>query len=72
MEGDRFIGRADLKVHREENRLEVKGFWPEGGVKMTKARTATTEDALAALARFAGVSRIEGALPSQLGKSRKH
>ena len=65
MEGDRFIGRADLKVHREEDRLEVKGFWPEGGVKMTKARTATTEDALAALARFTGVSRIEGAVPSR-------
>ncbi|NIJ41426.1 hypothetical protein FHS78_001713 [Parvibaculum indicum] len=69
MEGDRFIGRADLKVHREEDRLEVKGFWPENGVKMTKTRIAATQDALADLARFTGVSRIEGAVPSRRAKA---
>ena len=69
MEGDRFIGRADLKVHRDEDRLEVKGFWPEDGVKMTKARIAATGDALADLARFTGVSRIEGAVPSRRSRA---
>ena len=69
MEGDRFIGRADLKVHREEDRLEVKGFWPEDGVKMTKARIAATQDALEELARFTGVSRIEGAVPSRRSRA---
>lgn len=70
MEGDRFIGRADLKTHRDDDRLEVKGFWPEDGVKMTKARIAATQDALAALARFTGVSRIGGAVPSRRGPTR--
>jgi uncharacterized protein YcaQ len=69
MEGDRFIGRADLKTHRDDDRLEVKGFWPEDGVKMTKARIAATQDALAELARFTGVSRIEGAVPGRRAKA---
>ena len=28
LEGERFIGRADLKAHRSERRIEVKGLWP--------------------------------------------
>ncbi|MEP4734095.1 crosslink repair DNA glycosylase YcaQ family protein, partial [Parvibaculum sp.] len=31
MEGDRFIGRADMKAHRAEDRIEMKGLWLEPG-----------------------------------------
>ena len=62
-------GLRHLPEHREEDRLEGKGFWPENGVKMTKTRIAATQDALADLARFTGVSRIEGAVPSRRAKA---
>lgn len=61
LEGDRFIARADLKTHRDSDRLEVKGFWLELGVKFDKARKAAVEEALAELARFAGVTRVDAA-----------
>lgn len=59
LEGTRFIARADLKAHRAEDRLEVKGFWLEPGVKLDRARKATIETALEGLARFTGVTRID-------------
>ena len=63
LEGTRFIGRADLKTHREEGKLEVKGFWPEPGVKLDKARKAAIEETLTDLARFTGVTRVEAGAP---------
>jgi hypothetical protein len=59
LEGDRFIGRADVKAHRVEGRLEVKGFWSEPGIKLTKAREAGIRRALAELARFTGTPKID-------------
>ncbi len=59
LEGDRFIGRADVKAHRAEGRLEVKGFWSEPGIKLTKAREAGIRRALSELARFTGTPEID-------------
>jgi len=59
LEGDRFIGRADVKAHRAEGKLEVKGFWSEPGIKLTKAREAGIRRALAELARFTGTPEID-------------
>ncbi|MBX3489435.1 crosslink repair DNA glycosylase YcaQ family protein [Parvibaculum sp.] len=59
LEGDRFIGRADVKAHRAEGRLEVKGFWSEPGIKLTKAREAGIRRALTGLARFTGTPEID-------------
>lgn len=52
LEGERFIGRADLKAHRGENRIEVKGFWPEPGVEFDRPRQDAFDAALAELSRF--------------------
>jgi uncharacterized protein len=52
IEGERFIGRADLKAHRGEHRIEVKGIWPEPGVDFDKRRLDAFEAALAELSRF--------------------
>jgi uncharacterized protein YcaQ len=38
LEGDRFIGRIDLKCVRQQRTLEVKGLWLEPGVRRTKRR----------------------------------
>lgn len=59
IEGDRFAGRADMKTHRGEGRLEVKGLWLEPGVKLTRAREAGIRRALVKLARFTETPEID-------------
>lgn len=59
LEGDRFTGRADVKAHRGEGRLEVKGLWLEPGVKLTKARERDILGALETLGRFTETPEID-------------
>ena len=59
MEGDRLVGRIDVKAFRDVGSLRVKGFWPEAGVKLTKGRQAKLEAELDRLAAFAGCERVE-------------
>lgn len=58
MEGDRLVGRVDCKAHRADDRLHVRAFWPENGVRMGKARTQALCRELARLARFSGCSDV--------------
>ncbi len=55
LEGDRLIGRIDMKAHRDRDRLSVTGFWPERGLRWSDARQARLEAELSRLARLAGV-----------------
>lgn len=59
LEGDRLVGRIDVKAFRDVGALRVKGFWPEAGVKLTKARRGKLEAELDRLAAFAGCERVE-------------
>jgi uncharacterized protein len=59
LEGSQLIGRLDCKAWRAEGCLRVRGFWPEPGVKMGKARLAGLEADLSRLADFAGCARLE-------------
>lgn len=59
LEGDRLIGRIDSKAFRDADRLRVRAFWPEAGIRLTAARRARLEAELTRLARFAGVSTVE-------------
>ena len=59
LEGDRLIGRIDAKAFRDADRLRVRAFWPEAGIRLTAARRARLEAELTRLARFAGVSTVE-------------
>ena len=59
LEGDRLIGRIDVKAFRDAGALRVKGFWPEAGVRMGAGRQARLEAELDRLARFAGCDRVE-------------
>jgi len=52
LEGERFIGRADLKAHREEKRMEVKGLWPETDLAFDRRRKIAVESAVADLSNF--------------------
>ncbi len=58
LEGDRFTGRIDLKTHRDEGFLEVKGLWWESDIEATPARKDALRRCLDRLARFVGVREV--------------
>jgi uncharacterized protein YcaQ len=57
-EGDRAIGRIDMKVDRDRDVLGVTAFWSEPGIAMGKGRLARLVTELDRAAVFAGVSRV--------------
>lgn len=59
LEGDRIIGRADLKAERKAGVLDMKGLWLERGVRLTGAREAAIGRDLSRLARFCGVETVD-------------
>jgi len=54
LEGDRIIGRVDLKTDRQAGVLRVKGLWWEDGIKATRRRRTLLDAALASMADFVG------------------
>ncbi len=59
LEGDRFVGRTELKADRKAGWLRVTGLWPEPGVRWGARRTARLEAELGRLARMIGVPCVE-------------
>ncbi|MFO0969491.1 MAG: crosslink repair DNA glycosylase YcaQ family protein [Gemmataceae bacterium] len=51
LRGDRLVGRADIKAHREAGTLRLKALHLEAGVRKTEALLADFERAFARLAR---------------------
>lgn len=58
LEGDRLVGRVDMKARRDDGCLAVEALWPEPGVAWGKARHARFEAELDRLARFSGVETV--------------
>ncbi|MEO1398174.1 MAG: crosslink repair DNA glycosylase YcaQ family protein [Pseudomonadota bacterium] len=58
LEGDRLIGRIDMRARRAEDQLEIKRVWFEPGVKPLPGRMNSLESELQRQARLAGVSKI--------------
>ncbi|HAV09670.1 MAG TPA: hypothetical protein DCX13_12445 [Rhodobacteraceae bacterium] len=58
MEGDRLVGRVDMKADRARDRLAVAAVWPEVGVAFGKQRLAKLEAELNRVAALAGVSEV--------------
>lgn len=58
LEGDRLIGRIDMKHRRERGALEVKGLWLEPKEKLSRARMERLEAELERQRRFTGAERI--------------
>ncbi|OCW55601.1 winged helix-turn-helix domain-containing protein [Hoeflea olei] len=59
LEGDRIIGRIDMKADRKADTLKVARLWLEPGVRASAGRLAKLDAELARLARFTGVSGVE-------------
>ena len=58
LEGERMIGRIDMKADRKSNMLDVKRLWLEKGVRPSAGRLEKLEAELLRVARFAGVEKI--------------
>ncbi|SHJ93152.1 hypothetical protein SAMN05444000_115112 [Shimia gijangensis] len=58
LEGDRLVGRCEIKAERAKGRLVVKKLWPESHVKWPPARQAKFEAEVDRMARFVGVANI--------------
>lgn len=58
MEGDRLVGRVDMKAFRGEDVMRVRAVWPERGVRWGKGRCAAFRAELDRLRRLANVSEV--------------
>jgi uncharacterized protein len=60
---DRFVGRIEPRIEREDGRVQVIGFWWEDGFSPRRADgfVDAMRDAIGAYLRFAGASRLEWA-----------
>lgn len=58
LEGDRFVGRLEVKAERRTGQLVVSRLWQEPGVTWTDARYAKLEAELSRLARLAAVEAV--------------
>ena len=58
LEGERFVGRAEIRADRDRDRLVTEALWLEPGVRLGKGRRARLEAELARFARLAGVGDV--------------
>ena len=58
LEGDRFIGRIDMKHQRQTGQLQVTGLWLEEGQQFTRGRQQDLATALERLRQFTGADVV--------------
>ena len=58
LEGERFVGRIDVKRDRDADALLVRALWLERRLALTPARMAKLEKALGEVAAFAGLAAV--------------
>jgi uncharacterized protein len=70
LEGDRFVGRIELKADRKKAVLEVKQLWAEVGVRWTGAREEKLAAELAGLAGLVDAQTIDWKCPQRAEPAR--
>lgn len=63
LEGDRFVGRIEIKADRVRGWMGITGFWPEAGVAWTPTRRDRLDAELVRFGRLAGTETIEWICP---------
>ena len=58
LEGDRLVGRIDMKRRTEAGVLSVSALWPEPGIRFGKGRLARLDRELHRVARFSGCETV--------------
>lgn len=58
LEGDKFIGRIDLKADRKASTINVINVWAEPGIKWTQTRQKKLDAELSRLMRFIDIQNI--------------
>ena len=58
LEGDRFVGRIEIKADRKAGILRVINLWKEPKIKWTPARLAKLDAELARMLRFVGLEQL--------------
>ncbi len=58
LEGDRFVGRIELKADRRASELRVLKLWPESKTRWSAARDEKLQSELHRMARFIGVTQV--------------
>ncbi len=58
LEGDKLVGRIDMKAHRDCRELRVRALWPERGLRWSKARTQRLEAELERVRRFTEMDSV--------------
>lgn len=58
LEGDRIVGRIDMKAQRDVGQLQIRALWPEPGGRWSAARTRRLWAELHRVARFAGLESV--------------
>ncbi|WP_162652159.1 crosslink repair DNA glycosylase YcaQ family protein [Lentilitoribacter sp. Alg239-R112] len=58
LEGDKFVGRIEIKADRQKSDLNVLQFWPEPKVKWTAKRYEKLRQEIGRMARFINVENI--------------
>jgi uncharacterized protein YcaQ len=64
LEGDRFVGRVELKSDRKKGGIAITQFWPESGTKWTRARQNKFESELGRFGRLIGATKIDWQCPA--------
>ncbi|MEM1143776.1 MAG: crosslink repair DNA glycosylase YcaQ family protein [Pseudomonadota bacterium] len=58
LQGDRFIGRIELKAHRKQGSLDVLNLWSERSIRWSSDREGKLQAELERMARFIGVPEV--------------
>ena len=59
LEGERFIGRIEIKANRTSSVLKIIKLWKEPNIKWSNSQDDKLDAELKRLARFIGVQRVQ-------------